>query len=95
MINRLLLLAGPLALLAGCVETRLPVTEGRISTAAEFETTVVNREFIAPDERLAILPRGRFSGQDRSSSFAGRWTFQDGQLCLTRTAPAQGTAPAA
>ncbi|MCR9085129.1 MAG: hypothetical protein NXH97_00145 [Rhodobacteraceae bacterium] len=74
--------------LAACTDTRLPVTNGRILTAEQFQVTAAGKLFTTRDLELAIRPNGTFSGRENGQDIAGTWTFANGQLCATRTAPA-------
>lgn len=76
----------PLLILA-CTSTRLPVTDGRITTQEAFDTTVVGNLFTTQDLSVAFQNNGTFSGQEDGADFSGSWVFQDAELCVTRTRP--------
>ena len=73
--------------LAACTDTRLPVTNGRILTAEQFQVTAAGNLFTTRDLSLAIQRNGTFSGRENGQDFSGNWSFANGQLCVTRTAP--------
>lgn len=76
-----------LLVLAACADTRLPVTNGRIATAEQFQITAAGNLFTTRDLSLAILRNGTYSGRNNGQDIAGTWRFANGQLCATRTAP--------
>ena len=83
---RLLLLA--CLVLTACVDTRLPVTNGRILTAGQFDTTVAGNLYTSRDFSIAIRRGGTYSGRQGGQDVAGTWAFSNGQLCVTRSEPA-------
>ncbi|MCV6597773.1 MAG: hypothetical protein OIF40_11930 [Mangrovicoccus sp.] len=75
--------------LAACVDTRLPITDGAITSAEDFNTTVAGNYYATEDFGITIQPNGRYAGTQNGEEFSGSWVFADGKVCLTQTAPAK------
>ena len=75
------------ALLAACADTALPVTEGRITTEAQFMETVAGKSAANQLAEITIHRDGRITGVSDGVPFAGTWTWQDGFWCRTVTEP--------
>jgi hypothetical protein len=81
---RFVLLAG---LLSGCAPTVLPVTQGRIVSAAQFDATVAGKTASNDLATVTIHRDGRVTGVSDGQAFAGTWEWRDGYWCRTITAP--------
>lgn len=83
------LVSGILALtLAGCVDTSLPVTKGRISTEDQFLATVAGKTISNSDTTISIKHNGTITGVTHGNEISGTWEWRDGFWCRTITEPA-------
>jgi len=75
--------------LAACVDTRLPVTNGPITSAAEFDATAAGYYYATENFGISINRSGSYTGERAGEQFSGSWVFEDGKLCLTQSEPAE------
>jgi hypothetical protein len=74
--------------LGACVDTRLPVTYGRITTEADFRATAAGKSITNGNTSIAINRNGTITGSTNGAPIKGIWKWQEGYWCRQITEPA-------